>query len=56
VQELQGRVVGRNNDDAKFLCKGLAVLSKEWEVLETKLRRAERELTKVGLSFSQPRQ
>ncbi len=41
MQELQGRVAGRNNDDARFLCKGLAVLHKEWEALEAKASRAE---------------
>jgi len=51
VQELQGRVVGRNNDDAKFLCKGLAVLYKEWEVLEATTQRAEQALAQVILGI-----
>ena len=41
MQELQGRVVGRNNDDARFLCKGLAVLHKEWDVLEAAAQKAQ---------------
>ena len=38
LQDLEGRVVGRNNDDAAFLCKGLEVLLREWEAMESRVQ------------------
>ena len=38
VQELQGRVVGRNNDDVCILLNGLEILSREWNTLEHDLQ------------------
>ena len=40
-QELQGRVVGRNKDDANFICKGLEVLAREWEALQGSVQRTQ---------------
>lgn len=37
-QELQGRVVGRNNDDACILLNGLEILSREWSDMEAELQ------------------
>ena len=43
-------MAGRNKDDAGFLCKGLEVLAKEWELLEDSLQRSEQSLIKVQLA------
>lgn len=47
VQDLEGRVVGRNNDDASFLCKGLEVLLQEWELMEATVQEVQQSVEQV---------
>lgn len=50
MQELQGRVVGRNNDDACILLNGLEILSREWNTMEQDLQLSNRR-SQVSLSL-----
>ena len=39
--------MGRNNDDAAFICKGLEVLLQEWEAMETRVHESQLLLDQV---------
>ena len=52
LQDLEGRVVGRNNDDAAFLCNGLEVLLQDWEAMESRVQDSNQLMEQVRILCS----